>query len=144
MLDNVDRGAMVEFLNIVANANGVTYKLAFQMLEGMPQVQASGKKAPSIRVTSEDDLKVVFRKASTDLLGYEVDDATAKKFAKTYRQLEITEGQKQAAGGVFESAAAPSTIAEQQILKQFKPEAQSFAAGNYAQIMDESIKRLGG
>ena len=141
--DNTDRSAVAEFLNF-ANSQGVTYKLAFQMLEGMPQVQASGTKAPSIRVTSEDDLKVVFRKASTDLLGYEVDDATAKKFAKTYRQLEIAEGQKQAAGGVFESAAAPSTIAEQQILKQFKPEAQSFAAGNYAQIMDESIKRLGG
>jgi len=143
-VDSVDRSAMAEFLNNVANANGVTYKLAFQILEGTPQVQSSGKKAPSIRVTSEDDLKVVFRKASTDLLGYEVDDATAKKFAKTYRQMEIAEGQKQAAGGVFESAAAPSTIAEQQILKQFKPEAQSFAAGNYAQIMDESIKRLGG
>jgi len=143
-VDSVDRSAMAEFLNNVANANGVTYKLAFQILEGTPQVQSSGKKAPSIRVTSEDDLKVVFRKASTDLLGYEVDDATAKKFAKTYRQMEIAEGQKQAAGGVFESAAAPSTIAEQQILQQFKPEAQSFAAGNYAQIMDESIKRLGG
>ena len=143
-VDSVDRSAMAEFLNNVANANGVTYKTAFQILEGTPQVQSSGKKAPSIRVTSEDDLKVVFRKASTDLLGYEVDDATAKKFAKTYRQMEIAEGQKQAAGGVFESAAAPSTVAEQQILEQFKPEAQSFAAGNYAQIMDESIKRLGG
>ena len=143
-VDSVDRSAMAEFLNNVANANGVTYKTAFQILEGTPQVQSSGKKAPSIRVTSEDDLKVVFRKASTDLLGYEVDDATAKKFAKTYRQMEIAEGQKQAAGGVFESAAAPSTVAEQQILEQFNPEAQSFAAGNYAQIMDESIKRLGG
>ena len=142
-VDSPDRSAMAEFLNNVANANGVTYKLAFQMLEGMPQVQASGTKAPSIRVTSEDDLKVVFRKASTDLLGYEVDDATAKKFAKTYRQMEIAEGQKQAAGGVFESAAAPSTVAEQQILEQFAPEAQSFAAGNYAQIMDARIKELG-
>jgi len=142
-VDSVDRSAMAEFLNNVANANGVTYKLAFQILEGTPQVQSSGKKAPSIRVTSEDDLKVVFRKASTDLLGYEVDDATAKKFAKTYRQMEIAEGQKQAAGGVFESAAAPSTIAEQQILKQFKPEAQSFATGNLASIMDARIKALG-
>jgi hypothetical protein len=134
---------MAEFLNSVANANGVTYDVALQMLEGMPQVKAAGTKAPSIRVTSEDDLKVVFRKASTDLLGYEVDDATAKKFAETYRQLEIQEGQRQAAGGVFESAAAPSTVAEKQILKQFQPEAQSFAAANYAQIMDARIKELG-
>ncbi len=142
-VDSPDRSAMAEFLNNVANANGVTYKVAFQILEGTPQVQSSGKKAPSVRVTSPDDLKVVFRKASTDLLGYEVDDATAQKFAKTYQQMEIAEAQKQAAGGVFTSAASPSTVAEQQILKQFKPEAQSFAAGNYAQIMDARIKELG-
>jgi len=142
-VDSVDRSAMAEFLNNVANANGVTYKLAFQILEGTPQVQSSGKKAPSVPVTSPDDLKVVFRKASTDLLGYEIDDATAQKFASTYQQMEIAEAQKQAAGGVFTSAASPSTVAEQQILKQFQPEAQSFAAGNLASIMDARIKALG-
>ena len=142
-VDSVDRSAMAEFLNNVANANGVTYKTAFQILEGTPQLQGSGNKAPSVRVTSPDDLKVVFRKASTDLLGYEIDDATAQKFANTYQQMQITEAQKQAAGGVFTSAASPSTVAEQQILKQFAPEAQSFAAGNYAEIMDQSIKALG-
>ena len=142
-VDSVDRSAMAEFLNNVANANGVTYKTAFQILEGTPQLQSSGKKAPSVRVTSPDDLKVVFRKASTDLLGYEIDDATAQKFAKTYQQMEIAEAQKQAAGGVFTSAASPSTVAEQQILQQFQPEAQSFATGNLASIMDQSIKALG-
>jgi hypothetical protein len=142
-VDSAARSAMAEFLNNVANANGVTYKTAFQILEGTPQVQSAGKKAPSVRVTSPDDLKVVFRKASTDLLGYEIDDATAQKFAKTYQQMEIAEAQKQAAGGVFTSAASSSTVAEQQILKQFQPEAQSFAAANYAQIMDARIKELG-
>lgn len=142
-VDQVDRYATSEFLNNVANANGVTFDVAFQILESTPQSLAAGTKAPSIRVTSDEDLKVVFRKTSADLLGYEVDDATAEKFAKSYRQMEIAEGQKQAAGGVFESAAAPSTVAEQQILEQFKPEAQSFAAGNYAQIMDARIKELG-
>ena len=142
-VDSVDRSAMAEFLNNVANANGVTYKTAFQILEGTPQLQSSGKKAPSVRVTSPDDLKVVFRKASTDLLGYEIDDATAQKFAKTYQQMEIAEARKQAAGGVFTSAASPSTVAEQQILRQFQPEAQSFATGNLASIMDQSIKALG-
>lgn len=142
-VDSTDRSAMAEFLNNVANANGVTYKVAFQMLEGMPQIQASGKKAPSVRLTSPDDLKVVFRKASRDLLGYELDDATAQKFVKSYQQMEVAEGRGQAAGGAYVSAAAPSTVAEKQILKQFKSEAQSFAAANYAQIMDESIKALG-
>jgi len=142
-VDQNDRYAFSEFLNNVANANGVTWDVGQQILASMPQNMAAGTKAPSVRVTSDEDLKVVFRKASTDLLGYEVDDATAQKFAKSYRQMEIAEGQRQNAGGVFESAAAPGTVAEQQILKQFKPEAQSFAAADYAQIMDESIKRLG-
>ncbi|HBQ52156.1 MAG TPA: hypothetical protein DD711_04765, partial [Acidimicrobium sp.] len=142
-VDSVDRSAMAEFLNNVANANGVTYKVALQILEGTPQVKGAGGKAPSVRVTSPDDLKVVFRKASTDLLGYEVDDAMAQKFVKTYQQMEIAEAQKQAAGGVFASAAKPSTVAEQQILQQFKPEAQSFATGNLAAIMDARIKALG-
>ena len=37
----------------------------------------------------------------------------------------------------------PDSVAEQQILKQFRPEAQSFATGNLAAIMDQSIKALG-
>jgi len=57
--------------------------------------------------------------------------------------MEIAEAQKQAAGGVFTSAASPSTVAEQQILKQFQPEAQSFATGNLASIMDARLKALG-
>lgn len=130
-------------LLVYANLAGKPYFQAYN--EFMQRVPNSSyvKKAPSIRVTSTDDLKVVFRKASTDLLGYEVDDAMAAKFAKTYQQMEIAEAQKQAAGGVFTSAAQPSTVAEKQILQQFKPEAQSFATGNLAAIMDQSIKALG-
>jgi len=84
------------------------------------------------------------RKSSRELLGYEIDDMTASRIAGGFRQMEIAEGQRQAAGGVYEAATDPSVFAEQKILQQFAPEAQSFAAGNYAQIMDESIKRLGG
>lgn len=142
-VDNVDRSAMAEFLNNKANANGVTYDIAFEMLAADPQVLGLGAKAPSVRVTSDADLKVIFRKASTDLLGYEIDDTTAQKFAASYRQMEIAQGQKQAAGGVFESAASPSTVAAQQIRNQFGPEVAAVQAGDYAEIMDQSIKRLG-
>lgn len=139
---DTDKRVLSDLL-LYANIAGLEWQKAYEdYVKNVPN-SSGGKKAPSVRVTSPDDLKVVFRKASTDLLGYEVDDATAKRFAQSYRQLEITEGQRQAAGGVFESAAAPSTVAEQQILKQFKPEAQSFAAGNLASIMDQSIKALG-
>ena len=68
---------------------------------------------------------------------------TAGRIAGGFRQMEIAEGQRQAAGGVYEATADPSVFAEQQILKQFAPEAQSFAAGNYAEIMDRRIKELG-
>lgn len=142
-VDSIDRSAMSEFLNNVANANGVTYDVAFQILESKPQVTAAGTRAPSVRVTSDDDLKVVFRKASTDLLGYEVDDVTAQKFARSYRQMEIAEGRKQEAGGVYESAAAPSTVAEKQIRQQFGAEVKAVQAGNFAEVMDARIKQLG-
>jgi hypothetical protein len=61
-VDSVDRSAMAEFLNNVANANGVTYKTAFQILEGTPQLQASGKKAPSVRLPHLMILKLCFVK----------------------------------------------------------------------------------
>lgn len=140
--EDKDKKAFADLLEY-ANVAGLPYAEAYR--DFMQRVPNSSyvKKAPSVRVTSADDLKAVFRKASTDLLGYEVDDATAQSFAQSYRQMEVAEGRKQAAGGVYEAAAAPSTVAEQQILQQFKPEAQSFAAGNYAQIMDARIKELG-
>lgn len=130
---------LLEYANIVGLPWANAYANFMQNIPNSSYV----KKAPSVRVTSADDLKAVFRKASTDLLGYEVDDATAQSFAQSYRQIEIAEGQKQSGGGVYEAAASPSTIAEKQILQQFKPEAQSFAAANYAQIMDARIKELG-
>lgn len=137
-----DKDAFADLLEY-ANIVGLPYAEAYR--DFMQRVPASTtvKKAPSVRLTSPDDLKVVFRKASTDLLGYELDDATAQRFAKSYQQMEMVESQRQAAGGAYVSAAKPSTVAERQILRQFKPEAQSFAAGNLAQIMDESIKALG-
>lgn len=140
--EDKDKKAFADLLEY-ANVSGLPYAEAYR--DFMQRVPNSSyvKKAPSIRVTSADDLKAVFRKASTDLLGYEIDDTTAQNFAQSYRQIEIAEGQKQSGGGVYEAAASPSTIAEQQILQQFKPEAQSFAAGNYAQIMDARIKELG-
>ena len=139
--DSVDRSAMAEFLNF-ANSQGVTFEVAKRIAETIPAVQG-GTKAPSVRLTSKDDLNVVFRKTAQDLLGYELPDDVAQRFSKAYNQLEISEGQQAAAGGVYQAAAAPGTVAEQQIRQQFAPEAQSFAAGNYAEIMDRRIKELG-
>jgi hypothetical protein len=126
-----------------ANLTGKPYFQAYN--EFMQRVPNSSyvKKAPSIRVTSTDDVKTLVRRSSRELLGYEIDDMTANRIAGGFRQMEIVEGQRQAAGGVYEAATDPSVFAEQKILEQFAPQAQSFAAGNLASIMDQSIKALG-
>jgi hypothetical protein len=130
-------------LLLYANISGLPWQTAYEdYIKNVPD-STSSKKAPSVRVTSTDDLNVVFRKTAQDLLGYELPDDVAQKFAKSYNQLEIQSAQQAARGGVYTAEAAPGTIAEKQILKQFKPEAQSFAAANYAQIMDARIKELG-
>lgn len=130
-------------LLVYANLTGKPYFQAYN--EFMQRVPNSSyvKKAPSIRVTSTDDVKTLVRRSSKELLGYEIDDVTANRIAGGFRQMEIAEGQRQAAGGVYEAATDPSVFAEQKILQQFKPEAQSFATGNLAAIMDARIKALG-
>ena len=140
--ENKDYDAFGDLL-VYANLTGKPYFQAYN--EFMQRVPNSSyvKKAPSIRVTSPDDVKTLVRRSSRELLGYEIDEMTAGRIAAGYRQMEIAEGQRQSAGGVYEAATDPSVFAEQQILQQFKPEAQSFAAGNYAQIMDARIKELG-
>ena len=130
---------LLEYANIVGLPWANAYANFMQNIPNSSYV----KKAPPIRVTSTDDVKTVVRRSSKEVLGYEIDDMTAGRIAAGYRQMEIAEGQRQAAGGVYEAATDPSVFAEQKILQQFRPEAQSFAAANYAQIMDESIKALG-
>jgi hypothetical protein len=130
---------LLEYANIVGLPWAEAYASFMQKIPNSSYV----KKAPSIRVTSADDVKTVVRKSSRDLLGYEIDDMTASRIAGGFRQMEIAEGQRQAAGGVYEAAPDPSVFAEKQILKKFAPEAKSFAAANYAQIMDARIKALG-
>jgi len=126
-----------------ANLTGKPYFQAYnEFMQRVPN-SSYAKKAPSIRVTSPDDVKTLVRRSSRELLGYEIDDMTASRIAGGFRQMEIAEGQRQAAGGVYEAATDPSVFAEQKILQQFQPEAQSFAAGNLASIMDQSIKALG-
>ena len=130
-------------LLVYSNLTGKPYMQAYnEFMQRVPN-SSYAKKAPSVRVTSADDVKTLVRRSSRELLGYEIDDMTAGRIAGGFRQMEIAEGQRQAAGGVYEAASDPNVFAEQQILQQFQPEAQSFAAGNLASIMDQSIKALG-
>jgi len=140
--EDKDKKAFADLLEY-ANVTGLPYAEAYRdFMQRVPN-SSYAKKAPSIRVASLDDVKTVVRRSSRELLGYEIDDMTAGNIAGGFRKMEIAEGQRQAAGGVYEAASDPSVFAEQQILKRFGPEAKSFAAGNLAEIMDQSIKALG-
>lgn len=132
-----DRGASDEFL-MFANSKGRTWDVAFSMLSSMPPTQASGGTGGArVRVTNPADVISTFKKATSDLLGHELDDAENAKFAKLYRQMEMK------GASTAEGAPSVSTVAENQIQKQFGAEAQSFKAGGMAQIMDGMIKGLG-
>lgn len=130
-------------LLVYANLTGKPYFQAYnEFMQRVPN-SSYAKKAPSIRVTSPDDVKTLVRRSSRELLGYEIDDMTAGRIAGGFRQMEIAEGQRQAAGGVYEAAADPSVFAEQQIRKQFGAEVTAVQAGDFAQIMSQSIRELG-
>lgn len=137
-----DRNVISELL-LFANIAKLDYKRAYEQYVKTVPNSTGTKKAPAIRVTSPDDLNVVFRKTAQELLGYELPADVAQKFAQSYNQLEIQSGQRAAAGGVYTAEAAPSTVAEQQIRKKFGTEVQAVQAGNYAQIMDQRIAALG-
>jgi hypothetical protein len=128
---------------LFANVAGLPWDQAYaQYLKTVPD-SMSTKKAPSIRVTSPDDLRVVFKKTAQDLLGREISGMEADQFIKSYNQMEVATGMKQDAGGTYASEAAPGTVAETQIRSQFGEEAQAFKASGFASIMDNMIKQLG-
>ena len=128
---------------LFANVAGLPWDQAYQQyLKTVPD-SMSTKKAPSIRITSPDDLRVVFRKTAEDLLGRQVSGMEADQFIKTYNQMEVATGMKQDAGGTYTAEASPGTIAEKRIKKQFGQEAQAFKASGFASIMDNMIKDLG-
>ena len=128
---------------LFANVAGLPWDQAYsRYLKTVPD-SMSTKKAPSIRITSPDDLRVVFRKTAEDLLGRQVSGMAADQFVKTYNQMEVATGMKQDAGGTYTAEASPGTIAEKQIKGQFGQEAQAFKASGFASIMDNMIKQLG-
>jgi hypothetical protein len=140
--DDKDRSAFSDLLYF-ANITGKSFAEAYnEFMRTVPNVQKVTK-APTIRVSSEDDVKAVFRRTTRDLLGRDLGDAEAAKFAKMYRNLEIGEAQRMQAGGVVEQAPDASVLAEKRVEKQFGVEAQAYRAMQFMNIMDDSIRRLG-
>jgi hypothetical protein len=140
--EDKDRNAFSELL-YYANVNGKPFLDAYQeFMRTVPNVQKTSK-PPTVRITSEDDIKAVFRRTTRDLLGRELGDAEAAKFAKMYQNLELQTAQKEQAGGVVMQQPDISVLAEKQIEKKFGAQTQAYRAMQFMNIMDDSIRRLG-
>ena len=140
--DDKDRAAFRDLL-VFANIAGKPVLEAYNLfMKTVPNAQKTGR-APTIRVTSEDDIKAVFRKTARDLLGRELGDEAATKFAKTYQNLQIDAARRAEAGGVVVQEPDAGVLAERQIESQMGVQTQAYRASQFMGIMDESIRKLG-
>jgi hypothetical protein len=140
--DDKDRSAFADLLRF-ANIEGRPVLEAYNVfMKTVPNVQKTSK-PPVIRVTSEDDIKAVFRKTTNDLLGRDLGDIEATKFAKMYQNLQIQTAKREQAGGVVVQEPDIGVLAEKRIENKFAPQAQAYRAMQFMNIMDQSIQKLG-
>lgn len=138
-----DRNAIEELLGF-SNIIGRPYSLAYnEFMQRAPTIQPTAQRAPTIRVTSVDDIKAVYRKTAQDLLGRNVSDDDALAFAKSYQQMQIATEKKAALGGVVQQEPRADVAAEEALLKARGSEAQAYRAQKFMGRMDELIARLG-
>lgn len=146
-IEGVDVAAFTEFLSF-ANSLNMTYERALpvymsQLPPKASTIAGSGTRAPK-QVSSPDDLKAVFKKASMDLLGRTVDDNVANQFVQSFQNQQIATQTKMAtqSGGVVAQTPDAGVSAEKMIGSQFGEEVRVQNAANFGNIMDEMIKGL--
>lgn len=141
-LEDKDKAVFGDLL-VYANVAGKPWSEAYaDFVKNVPVAQKVSK-APTIRVTSADDIKAVFRKTAQDLLGRDIGDTEAAKFADMYQKLQIGAAQRAQAGGVVVQEPDASVLAEKKIEKQFGAQTQAYRAMQFMEIMDGAIKKLG-
>lgn len=141
-LEDKDKAVFGDLL-VYANVAGKPWSEAYaDFVKNVPIAQKVSK-APTIRVTSADDIKAVFRKTAQDLLGRDIGDTEAAKFADMYQKLQIGAAQRAQAGGVVVQEPDASVLAEKKIEKQFGAQTQAYRAMQFMEIMDGAIKKLG-
>ena len=146
-IEGVDVAAFTEFLSY-ANSLNMTYDRALAVYKSQfppktSTIAGSGTRAPK-QVSSPDDLKAVFKKASMDLLGRTVDDNVANQFVQSFQNQQIATQTKMAtqSGGVVTQTPDAGVSAEKMIGSQFGEEVRVQNAANFGNIMDEMIKGL--
>ena len=141
-LEDKDKAVFGDLL-VYANVAGKPWSEAYaDFVKNVPVAQKVSK-APTIRVTSADDIKAVFRKTAQDLLGRDIGDTEAAKFADMYQKLQIGAAQRAQAGGVVVQEPDASVLAEKKIEKQFGAQTQAYRTMQFMEIMDGAIKKLG-
>jgi hypothetical protein len=128
-----DIGAVQDFL-LYSNSKRVTGDVGLSLL--LAEFGNVGGGGAAIRTTAKEDIRAVFKNATSRILGREVPPNIIERFVKSFEGMEITE----ARGG----AKAPSlqTAAEAQVEKQFGAEAGAVGMMSLFDILDKSIKGL--
>jgi hypothetical protein len=140
--DDKDRSAFQNLL-LFANLEGKPVLEAYNLfMKTVPNAQKVGGQQ-TIRVTSEDDIKAVFRRTANELLGRDLGDAEASKFAKMYQRMQVDVGRRNQAGGVVEQEPDAAVLAERQIESTMGAQTQAYRASQFMGVMDEAIKKLG-
>jgi hypothetical protein len=119
---------------LYSNSKRVTGDVGLSLL--LAEFGNVGGGGAAIRTTAKEDIRAVFKNATSRILGREVPPNVIERFVKSFEGMEITE----AKGG----ARAPSlqTAAEAQVEKQFGAEAGAVGMMSLFDILDKSIKGL--
>lgn len=135
-------------LLLYANIQGKSWEQAFELYKKDFPAKTSlspgaGRRAPK-QVSSPDDLKAVFKKASQELLGMTPDSKLADHFVSTFQnqQIEAQNRLAEQSGGTVAQAPDAGVVAEKMITQQYGGEVRVQRATNFGNIMDQMIKGL--
>lgn len=143
-LDSGSQAAMEQFLGLV-NDKGYTWDVAkplvFSEYEPVKGLPGTGGRAPRpYQVSSPDDITLVANRVAEEVIGRRLTKGQAEKIIKMVQSEERKAGLSEAVEQV--QAAAPQTIAQQQIEQGFSQEAQMMRMASAGRIMEEAMRNL--
>lgn len=142
-LDNGSINAMEQFLMLV-NSTGYTMDVAkplvFSTYEPMQGLPGTGGAAPKYNVSSPDDIRAVADRVAEEVIGRRLTQGQAQQIIKRVQAAERKAGMDTGTEQV--AAAAPQTIAQQQIEQRFGSEAQSMRMGEAIRIHEQLMRSM--
>lgn len=84
-----------------------------EMRRTMPDASGGGGYAPRFRVSSADDLKVVFKEVAKSTIGRAFNDDEAAQAVQAYQQLQVQQQRAMMGAGVIEEAPSADVFAQQ-------------------------------